>query len=114
MSRAWTRSLPLLVLGAALMGCSSMPKLPDVFLNPANRLTAEEGRRLMNQGQQIVDDADGDIDRGKALVKDGRERRRRGEELLSRGRQAMRAAAMAEESERLAIRAEELREEALP
>ena len=99
-----------LVIG---VGCASNPSLPKTFLSPANRLTAEEGQRLIDEGRRIVDDAEAEISAGKRMVSHGRGKRKEGEAQMSRGRTALKAAAMAEEAIRLERKAGELRNEAL-
>lgn len=114
MFRSPTYSLLLVIVAGMLVACSPQEDVPDTFIDPANRLTADEGRRLMAEGKQAIAKAEADIDRGKMLVKDARKRRKEAEAIASRGRQALRAAAMAEEAERLALKAEALKGAALP
>lgn len=113
MSNSTLRILLLGALASVMVGCSTTPRMPNVFIDPANRITAAEGKQLMSEGDRAVSEAEDQIKRGKKLVKEGRAQRKKGEAIISRGRQALRAAAMGEEAERLSIKAKELRGDAL-
>ncbi len=114
MIRHLTRFALAVLIATGFSACSTTPDLPASFINPLNRLTAEEGQELVVEGDRLVGVADDDIARGKTLVRDGRQRRKEGEAIAARGRLALRAAAMAEEAERLSLKAAELKREALP